>query len=154
MFQYISFRTAMAVVTSLVISMLFGGKLIDLLRRKQVGETVRDLGLDGQLAKQGTPTMGGIIILSAILIPSILFARLDNVYVLLMLAVTIGLGLVGFVDDYIEVFKKNKEGLAGRFKILVRLHGLIVGITLLCNDGVKIGITLRYILMLMLIVQL
>ena len=138
-FQYISFRTAMAVVTSLVISMLFGGKLIDLLRRKQVGETVRDLGLDGQLAKQGTPTMGGIIILSAILIPSILFARLDNVYVLLMLAVTIGLGLVGFVDDYIKVFKKNKEGLAGRFKILGQIAiGLIVGITLLCNDGVKI----------------
>ena len=138
-FQYISFRTAMAVISSLVISLLFGGKLIELLRKKQVGETVRDLGLEGQMSKQGTPTMGGIIILSAILIPSVLFARLDNVYVLLMLVVTLGLGLVGFIDDYIKVFKKNKEGLAGRFKIMGQIIvGLIVGLTLVFSDDVKI----------------
>ncbi len=127
-FQYISFRAAMAVIVSLLISMIFGGKIIEILAQKQVGESVRDLGLAGQVEKAGTPTMGGIIILSAILIPTLLFAKLDNVYVLLLLLTTIWMGLIGFLDDYIKVFKKNKDGLAGKFKILGQVSlGLIVG---------------------------
>src|ERR1700741_88235 len=113
-FQYISFRAAMAVITSLLISMLFGKRIINMLLKAQVGETVRDLGLEGQKEKQGTPTMGGVIIIAAILIPTLLFARLHNVYIILMIVSTIWLGLIGFLDDYIKVFKKNKEGLAGR----------------------------------------
>jgi len=117
-FQYISFRAALAVILSLLISLVFGKRIIRLLHRKQVGETVRDLGLDGQKEKQGTPTMGGLIIIAAILIPTLLFARLLNVYVILMIVTTVWLGLIGFIDDYIKVFKKDKEGLAGRFKVL------------------------------------
>lgn len=138
-FQYISFRAAMAIVVSLLISMVFGGRIIEMLRRRLVGETIRDLGLDGEKKKQGTPTMGGLIILSAIVIPTLLFAKLHNVYIALMLITTVGLGLIGFVDDYIKVFKKDKAGLAAKFKILGQVAvGLLVGITLYCNDGVVI----------------
>jgi phospho-N-acetylmuramoyl-pentapeptide-transferase len=127
-FQYISFRAAMAVIVSLLISMIFGKSIIRILANKQVGESVRDLGLEGQAEKAGTPTMGGIIILSAILIPTLLFAKLDNIYVILMLITTIWMGFIGFLDDYIKVFKKDKEGLAGKFKILGQISlGLIVG---------------------------
>ena len=105
-FQYISFRAAGAIITSLLITIVFGKKLIELLRKKQVGETVRDLGLEGQKAKEGTPTMGGLIILAAILVPTLLFAKLDNIYVIIMLITTVWLGALGFIDDYIKVFKK------------------------------------------------
>ncbi len=136
-FQYISFRAALAVILSLLISLVFGKRIIRLLHRKQVGETVRDLGLDGQKEKQGTPTMGGLIIIAAILIPTLLFARLLNVYVILMIVTTVWLGLIGFIDDYIKVFKKDKEGLAGRFKVLGQVGlGLIVGLTLYFNPNV------------------
>lgn len=138
-FQYISFRAAMALIVSLLISMVFGKRIINLLHKKQVGETVRDLGLHGQLEKKGTPTMGGLIILSAIVIPTLLFAKLHNVYIILMLVSTVWLGAIGFLDDYIKVFRKNKEGLAGKFKILGQVGiGLIVGITLYCNDEVVV----------------
>jgi len=127
-FQYISFRAAMAVIVSLLISMIFGKSIIRILAKKQVGESVRDLGLEGQSEKAGTPTMGGVIILSAILIPTLLFAKLDNIYVILMLITTVWMGFIGFLDDYIKVFKKDKEGLAGKFKILGQVSlGLIVG---------------------------
>jgi phospho-N-acetylmuramoyl-pentapeptide-transferase len=138
-FIYISFRSAAAVITSLFISMLIGKRIILSLQRKQVGEVVRDLGLEGQNMKQGTPSMGGIIILVSIIIPTLLFAKLDNIYVLLMLLTTIWLGLIGFLDDYIKIFKKNKEGLAGRFKIIGQiLLGMIVGLTLFFSDDVII----------------
>ncbi len=138
-FQYISFRAAMAVFTSLLISLIFGKSLIRFLQKQQVGETVRDLGLKGQIEKQGTPTMGGIIILAAILIPTILFAKLDNIYIILMLITTVWLGAIGFLDDYIKVFKKNKEGLAGKFKIVGQVGlGLIVGLTMYLNKDVVI----------------
>ena len=138
-FQYITFRTAASVIVSLLISMVFGKQIIRLLHKKQVGETVRDLGLDGQKAKQGTPTMGGLIILASILIPTILFAKLDNIYIILMLVSTVLLGTIGFIDDYIKVFKKNKEGLAGRFKIIGQvLVGLFVGSILYFNDDVYV----------------
>ncbi|RLD40361.1 MAG: phospho-N-acetylmuramoyl-pentapeptide-transferase [Bacteroidetes bacterium] len=138
-FQYISFRAAMAVFTSLLISLIFGKSLIKFLQKQQVGETVRDLGLQGQIEKQGTPTMGGIIILAAILIPTLLFAKLDNIYIILMLITTVWLGAIGFLDDYIKVFKKNKEGLAGKFKIVGQVGlGLIVGLTMYLNKDVVI----------------
>ncbi len=138
-FQYISFRAAMAVFTSLLISLLFGKRLIMFLQKKQVGETVRDLGLKGQNEKAGTPTMGGIIILAAIVIPTLLFAKLDNIYIILMLVTTVWLGAIGFIDDYIKVFKKNKEGLAGKFKILGQIGlGLIIGFTMYFNDDIVI----------------
>ncbi len=136
-FQYISFRSASAVITSLVISMLFGKRIISMLNRKQIGESVRDLGLDGQMGKQGTPTMGGIIILASILIPVLLFGDLENTYVQLMIVTTLWLGLVGFTDDYIKVFKKNKKGLTGRLKILGQiLLGIYVGLTLYLDKDV------------------
>jgi phospho-N-acetylmuramoyl-pentapeptide-transferase len=139
LFQYISFRAGVAAVLSLLITITFGKKLINFLRKKQVGEDIRDLGLEGQLQKKGTPTMGGIIIIAAILIPTLLMAKLDNVYIILLVATTIWLGLIGFLDDYIKVFKKNKEGLAGRFKIVGQVSiGLIVGLTLFFNDNVVI----------------
>lgn len=139
MFQYISFRSAMAVITSLIISLLIGKRIILLLQKKQVGELVRDLGLEGQYQKKGTPSMGGIIILASILIPTLLFAKLDNVYVLLMILTTVWLGLIGFLDDYIKIFRKNKEGLAGRFKIIGQVSlGLIVGLTLFFSNDVII----------------
>jgi len=142
MFQYISFRSAMAIITSLVISLLFGKRIILYLQKKQIGEVVRDLGLEGQYRKVGTPSMGGIIILSSIVIPTLLFGDLGNIYVILMLITTIWLGFVGFIDDYIKIFRKSKEGLAGKFKILGQIIlGLIVGITLYLNDDVKSTIT-------------
>jgi phospho-N-acetylmuramoyl-pentapeptide-transferase len=137
LFQYLSFRAALAVILSLLISAVFGKKLIQRLRRLQVGETIRDLGLEGQMEKTGTPTMGGLIILGAILIPVLLFARLDNVYVVLMLSTTVWLGFIGFLDDYIKVFKKNKEGLAGRFKIVGQVGlGILVGTVLYFHPDV------------------
>jgi len=139
MFQYISFRSAMAIITSLIISLLFGRRIILYLQKKQVGEVVRDLGLEGQYRKVGTPSMGGIIILASIIIPTLLFGDLGNIYVILMLITTVWLGFVGFVDDYIKIFRKSKKGLAGKFKILGQIIlGLIVGITLYLNDDVLV----------------
>ena len=139
MFQYLSFRASFTVITSLVISMLLGKRIINLLHRKQIGESVRDLGLDGQSQKQGTPTMGGIIILASIVIPVLLFANLANIYIILMLVTTVWLGLIGFLDDYIKVFRKNKKGLRGKFKIIGQVGlGLIVGLTLFLSNDVKI----------------
>lgn len=138
-FQYISFRAGMAAVLSLLITILFGKSLINLLLKKQVGESVRDLGLEGQKEKQGTPTMGGLIIIAAITIPTLLFAKLDNIYVILLLITTIGLGVVGFLDDYIKVFKNNKKGLRGRFKITGQIViGLIIGLTLYFHQDVVV----------------
>ena len=139
LFDFISFRAAMALITSLIISVVFGRKIINALRRQQIGETVRDLGLAGQIEKSGTPTMGGLIILSAILIPTLLFAKLHNVYVITMIVSTIWLGAIGFLDDYIKVFKKNKEGLKGRFKVIGQLGvGIIVGSILYFSDDVTV----------------
>lgn len=138
-FKYISFRAGMAAFFSLLITITFGKTLINFLRRKQVGEDIRDLGLEGQLQKKGTPTMGGLIIIAAILIPTLLFARLDNIYVILLIVATGWLGVIGFLDDYIKVFKKDKEGLAGRFKIVGQVGlGLIVGLTLYFHDEVVV----------------
>jgi phospho-N-acetylmuramoyl-pentapeptide-transferase len=138
-FQYITFRMAMAVITSLIITTVYGRRLIDYLRFKQVGETVRNLGLEGQMQKAGTPTMGGIIIILGIVVPTILFAKLENVYVLMMLGTTLWLGTIGFMDDYIKVFKKNKEGLAGRFKITGQVGlALIIGFTMYSNPDIVI----------------
>jgi phospho-N-acetylmuramoyl-pentapeptide-transferase len=128
LFQYISFRAALSLIASLVIGILFGKRIIQWLQLKQVGEIVRDLGLEGQMNKQGTPTMGGLIILASIVIPTLLFADLTNIYTQMMLLVTVWLGAIGFIDDYIKVFKNNKDGLAGRFKIIGQVGvGLIVG---------------------------
>jgi phospho-N-acetylmuramoyl-pentapeptide-transferase len=138
-FQYISFRAGMAAFLSLLITITFGKNLINILRKKQVGEDIRDLGLQGQIQKKGTTTMGGIIIITAILIPTLLLAKLDNIYIILLIIATCWLGLIGFLDDYIKVFKKNKEGLAGRFKIVGQVGlGLIVGFTLYFNTDVVI----------------
>jgi len=138
-FQFISFRAGMATLLSLIITITFGQQLISMLRRKQVGEDIRDLGLEGQMQKKGTPTMGGLIILAAIIIPTLLFARLDNIYIILALVVTVWMGLVGFLDDYIKIFRKNKEGLAGRFKIVGQVGlGLIVGLTLYFHQDVLV----------------
>lgn len=138
-FQYISFRAGMAVLFSLLITITFGEKLINMLRNKQVGESIRDLGLEGQMAKKGTPTMGGLIIIAAIVIPTLLFAKLENIYVILLLITTLGLGAIGFLDDYIKVFKKNKEGLAGKFKVVGQIGiGLLVGAVLYFNDDVVV----------------
>jgi phospho-N-acetylmuramoyl-pentapeptide-transferase len=139
MFNYISFRSALAVITSLIISLLIGKRIIEYLQLKQVGEVIRDLGLEGQYQKKGTPSMGGVIILASIIVPVILFAKLDNTYVILMLLTTIWLGFIGFLDDYIKVFKKNKEGLAARFKIAGQIIlGLVVGVTLFFSKDVII----------------
>jgi phospho-N-acetylmuramoyl-pentapeptide-transferase len=138
-FRYISFRVAMAVIFSLIISMIFGKYVIKFLRRKQIGEEIRDLGLEGQLQKKGTPTMGGIIILLSILIPVFLFCNLTNVYIILMIVSIIWLGLIGFLDDYIKVFRHNKEGLEGKFKIVGQVGlGLIVGITMWFNNSIVV----------------
>lgn len=138
-FQYISFRAAMAVIFSLVVSLLFGKRIINYIRKRQIGETVRDLGLAGEKQKAGTPTMGGLIILAAIIIPTLLFAKLLNVYIVLMLIATVWLGLIGFLDDYIKVFRKNKEGLSGRYKIVGQVGiGLLVGAVLYFNENVVI----------------
>jgi phospho-N-acetylmuramoyl-pentapeptide-transferase len=139
LFQYISFRSAMTVIASLIISMVTGKRIIRTLQRKQIGESIRDLGLEGQLSKKGTPTMGGLIILASILVPVILFGDLLNVYVLLMLFITLWLGTVGFIDDYIKVFRKNKAGLRGTFKIVAQVvAGLVVGLTLHFSDSVLV----------------
>lgn len=138
-FQYISFRAALALMTSLLISMVFGKRIINLIRKKQIGETVRDLGLHGQNEKAGTPTMGGLIILAAIIIPTLLFSKLHNVYIILMLISTVWLGSIGFIDDYIKVFKKNKEGLKGKFKVVGQIGiGLLVGAVLYFHPDVVI----------------
>jgi phospho-N-acetylmuramoyl-pentapeptide-transferase len=138
-FQYISFRAAMALIASLFISMIIGKRLIGFLKKKQVGESIRDLGLEGQKMKQGTPTMGGLIILAAILIPTILFAKLHNIYIILILVSTFWIGLIGFLDDYIKVFKKDKKGLAGKFKVLGQVGlGLIVGLTMYFSHDIVI----------------
>lgn len=135
----ISFRSAAAIILSLIITTAFGKKMILFLQRKQIGEEIRDLGLEGQMQKKGTPTMGGIIILTAIIIPTLLFAQLDNVYILLMLITTAFLGLIGFVDDYIKVFLKNKKGLAGKFKILGQVSlGIFVATTLFLSEQVVV----------------
>ena len=139
MFQYITFRSACAGILSLLIATGVGKGIIRILQKQQVGEEIRDLGLEGQMQKKGTPTMGGVIILLAILVPVVLFARLDNVYIQLMIVSTIWLGLIGFLDDYIKVFRKHKEGLKGRFKVIGQVGlGLIVGVTLYVSDDVLI----------------
>jgi|TARA_B110000046_G_scaffold27506_1_gene27925 phospho-N-acetylmuramoyl-pentapeptide-transferase len=139
LFQFISFRAGMAIITSLIITLIFGGKLINYLHKKQVGESIRDLGLDGQMEKTGTPTMGGVIILAGIIIPTILFAKLNNIYIQLMLVSTVWLGLIGFLDDYIKVFKKNKKGLAGKFKVIGQIGvGIIVGASMYWSESVTI----------------
>jgi phospho-N-acetylmuramoyl-pentapeptide-transferase len=139
LFRYISFRAGASILLSLIISMVLGKRIIQWLQLKQVGEIVRDLGLEGQLKKQGTPTMGGIIILSSILIPSLLFNDLTNIYVQTMLIATVWLGLIGFLDDYIKVFKKNKAGLAGKFKVVGQVGvGIIVGSMLYFSDDVTV----------------
>lgn len=139
LFQFISFRAGMSVILSLIISIVFGKRIINYLRKKQIGETVRDLGLEGQLNKKGTPTMGGVIIILALLIPVLLFADLKNIYVILMLIVTIWMGFIGFLDDYIKVFRKNKEGLRAKFKLLGQVVlGIIVGIVLYFSNDIKL----------------
>ncbi len=139
LFNYISFRAAAAIITSLLISLAFGNRLINLLRRLQVGETVRDLGLEGQKKKEGTPTMGGLIILASVIVPTVLFADVANIYILIMLGATVMLGAIGFLDDYIKVFRKNKAGLAGRFKVAGQIFvGLFVGGMLYFHPDVKV----------------
>jgi len=141
MFNFISFRAAAAVITSLVIALLIGKKIIYFLQKKQIGETIRDLDLEGQYRKQGTPSMGGIIIIASIIIPVLLFANLENVYVILMLITTVWLGFIGFMDDYIKIFKKNKEGLAGKFKVMGQVSlGLIVAVTLYLSSDVVVRV--------------
>ena len=138
-FYYISFRSALAIITSLLVSLVFGGQIIKIIKRFQIGEEVRKLGLAGEDQKSGTPTMGGLIILSAIIIPTILFAKLQNIYIQVMLISTIWLGLIGFVDDYIKVFKKDKKGLAGKFKILGQVGlGLLVGLIMVFHSDIVV----------------
>ena len=138
-FRYISFRAVAAIMLSLLITIVFGKRLIDYLRYRQVGETIRDLGLEGEKSKQGTPTMGGLIIIASILIPTLLFAQFHNIYILLLLVATIWLGCIGFLDDYIKVFLKNKEGLKGTSKVIGQIGlGLIVGLTLYFHPDVKV----------------
>ncbi len=138
-FDYISFRAAMAVIVSLLISLVFGNKIINLLRKQQIGESIRDLGLAGQKEKEGTPTMGGLIILASVIVPTLLFAKLDNIYILIMLISTVMLGTIGFIDDYIKVFKKNKKGLAGKFKIIGQVFvGLFVGLVLYYHPDIQV----------------
>ena len=145
LFHYISFRAALAVLVSLLISMVLGKRIIRLLQRKQVGETIRDLGLAGEKQKAGTPTMGGLIILAAILVPTLLFARLENIYIILMLVTTVWLGLIGFLDDYIKVFKKDKKGLAGKFKVLGQVGlGLFIGLTVYFHPDINTKVEIPY----------
>jgi phospho-N-acetylmuramoyl-pentapeptide-transferase len=139
LFGYLSFRAAFAIILSLLISTIYGKRIINYLSKQQVGETIRDLGLEGQQEKTGTPTMGGIIIILATLIPVILVAKLDNIYIILLLVTTIWMGIIGFIDDYIKKFKKNKEGLKGKFKVIGQVGlGLIVGTTLYFHQDVTI----------------
>lgn len=137
--KYVSFRAGMAIVLSLIIALIFGRKIVEFLRNLQIGETVRDLGLEGQKQKQGTPTMGGVIIIMAIVIPTLLFCRLDNIYVVIMLLATSWMGIVGFLDDYIKVFKKNKKGLPGIFKVIGQIIlGLVISLLILRSDDVVV----------------
>ena len=139
LFQYITFRSGIAVILSLLISTIYGKRIIEYLRNKQVGETVRELGLDGQVQKAGTPTMGGLIIILGTLVPVLLLAKLDNIYIILLLVTTVWMGSIGFLDDYIKVFKKDKEGLKGRFKVIGQIGlGIIVGATLYFSPSVTI----------------
>ncbi len=139
LFQFISFRSALAIIFSLFIAIVFGKKIINYLRKKQIGETVRDLGLEGQNEKAGTPTMGGLIIILATLIPVFLFARLDNIYVILLIFTTIWMGMIGFIDDYIKIFKKNKQGLPGKFKVFGQVFlGIIVGATMYFHPEITV----------------
>ena len=138
-FYYISFRSALAIITSLIVSLVFGGRIIKIIKSYQIGEEVRKLGLKGEDKKSGTPTMGGLIILSAIIIPTVLFAKLENIYIQVMLISTVWLGIIGFIDDYIKVFKKDKKGLAGKFKILGQVGlGLIVGLIMVFHSDIVI----------------
>ncbi|MEG1555916.1 MAG: phospho-N-acetylmuramoyl-pentapeptide-transferase, partial [Bacteroidales bacterium] len=139
MFQYISVRASFAILLSLFISLIIGKSVIKLLQKKQIGETVRDLGLQGQIEKKGTPTMGGLIIIASILIPVLLLTKLNNVYILLMIFTTVWLGILGFTDDYIKVFKKNKEGLSGKRKLMGQIIlGLVVGVVIYFHPAVVI----------------
>jgi len=139
LFQVLTFRAGLAIGFSLLIAAIFGKKIINYLRKKQVGETIRDLGLEGQIEKGGTPTMGGIIIIMATIIPTLLFAKLENIYVILLLVTTIWMGVIGFIDDYIKIFKKNKEGLSGKFKVIGQVGlGLIVGATMYFHEDITI----------------
>jgi UDP-N-acetylmuramyl pentapeptide phosphotransferase/UDP-N-acetylglucosamine-1-phosphate transferase len=138
-FQYISFRSAMAVITSLLVSMVFGGRIINLIRKKQIEEQVRELGLEGERQKKGTPTMGGLIIIAAILIPTLLFTKLENIYIIIMIISTLWMGVIGFIDDYIKVYRKDKQGLAGRFKILGQVGlGIIVGLIMVFHADIVV----------------
>src|SRR5688572_21211370 len=142
LFSYIAFRTGLGVMLSLIISMLIGNRIIRSLKRMQIGETIRDLGLEGQMQKQGTPTMGGLIIVLAILVPCLLLARLDNVYIILLLLTTVWMGSIGFVDDYIKIFRKNKHGLKAKFKLFGQIVlGLIVGLTMLFHHDVVVRLS-------------
>ncbi|PID89738.1 MAG: phospho-N-acetylmuramoyl-pentapeptide-transferase [Bacteroidia bacterium] len=144
LFQYISFRSGLAVISALMLSTIYGKRVIELLQKYQIGEIVRELDLEGQYAKKGTPTMGGIIIIGSILLPTLLFAKLENVYIILMIITTLWLGAIGFLDDYIKVFKKNKAGLNGKFKLLGQtILGIIVGLTLYFSDDVVIRETYK-----------
>ncbi len=139
LFQFLTFRAGLATGLSLLIAAIYGKKIINYLRKKQVGETVRDLGLVGQSEKVGTPTMGGIIIIMATIVPTLLFAKLENIYVILLLVTTIWMGVIGFIDDYIKIFKKNKEGLSGKFKVIGQVGlGLIVGATMYFHEDITI----------------
>ncbi len=139
LFQFITFRAALAVITSLLIATVYGKKIISILRRKQVGENIRDLGLQGQTEKAGTPTMGGIIIILATIIPVLLFAKLDNVYVVLLIITTLWMGTIGFIDDYLKKFRNNKDGLSGKFKIIGQVGlGIIVGATMYFHPGITV----------------
>jgi phospho-N-acetylmuramoyl-pentapeptide-transferase len=139
LFQYLTFRASLSIVLSLIITTVYGRRIIDYLHRKQVGETVRNLGLEGQMQKQGTPTMGGIMILLGILIPTLLFANITNIYVILMIITTVWMGTVGFLDDYIKVFRKNKEGLAGKFKVVGQVGlAIIVGLTMFYHPNIVV----------------
>lgn len=147
LFTFISFRAALAVFVSLLISLWWGKGIINLLRRMQVGETVRDLGLEGQIQKQGTPTMGGLIILAATVIPTLLFAKLDNIYIILLLVSTVWLGAIGFIDDYIKVFKKDKRGLAGKFKVVGQVGvGIIIGATVYFHPEIRTRVEISEVL--------
>ncbi len=141
LFQYISFRSGLAIILSLLISVVFGKKLIRSLKRLQVGETVRDLGLEGQIDKQGTPTMGGVIIIIAILVPTLLLCRLDNIYVIMMIVTTVWIGLIGFIDDYIKVFKNDKKGLKAKFKLVGQIVlGLFIALVMLWHSDVVVRV--------------
>ena len=139
LFTYISFRAAAAIITSLLISTIFGKRIIDFLRKKQIGESIRDLGLDGQIEKTGTPTMGGLIIFISTIIPVLLFANLKNIYIILLIVTLVWMGIIGFVDDYIKLYKKDKDGLRGKYKIIGQIIlGLFVGFTLFFHPEVTV----------------